>query len=83
MENRENFRVIVWDCKKGEVAQDFMSNSVICGYDAEKDGRKNFTLFFATNESIRGKIASLKYMRKACKSLIKIIRREKKSDRGT
>lgn len=79
MENKKSYRVIVWDCKKGEVAQDFMSDSVICGYDKEKDGKSGFGAVFATNGSKREKISDLKYMRKACKSLIKIIRREKES----
>lgn len=76
----KSLRVLVWDCEKGCLAQDFMTDSFICGYDAEKDGRKIFKTFFANKNGKRAKIADLKYMRLSCKRLIKYIRREKESE---
>lgn len=77
MENKKKLRVIVWDCEKGEVVQDFMTNSIICGYDAEEDGHRFFKTFFGGKDyGKRAKIADLKYMRKSCKKIISFIRKE-------
>lgn len=83
MEKGKKLRVIVWDCEKGKVANDFMTNALVCGYDEEMEGqeqgRHRFSIVYLSSYDKGTKIRILKYMMEGCRNLIKKIRREKES----